>query len=224
MKQRLAILGLALLAPAAAGCIAERGAAATDHSPYGATEAAPAAAAAAPTAAAHAHHGAQPMGADVPMTGMSIHHLASEWRDQHGAAWRLAELGGRPQVIAMVYTNCGSACPLIVGDMKRLEATFPELGFVLVSIDPERDTPGRLHEFATGSRLSERWTLLNGDEDQLMELAAVLGVRYRRVSENDFMHSNVITVLNAAGEIVYRQEALREVEGTIAAIRRLGSS
>jgi protein SCO1/2 len=146
------------------------------------------------------------------------------WTDQHGAARRLADLAGRPQVIAMVYTNCGSACPLIVGDMKRLEATFPELGLVLVSIDPERDTPGRLHEFATGSRMGERWTLLNGADDQLMELAAVLGVRYRKVSDTDFMHSNVITVLNAAGEIVYRQEALGEVAGTIEALEALTGS
>jgi protein SCO1/2 len=179
---------------------------------------------ASPAESAHAHHGGEPMTADAPMTGMSIYHLDSRWTDQHGAARQLGDLRGRPQVIAMVYTNCGSACPLIVGDMKRLEATFPDLGMVLVSIDPERDTPGRLLEFATGSQLSQRWTLLNGGEDQLMELAAVLGVRYRRVTENDFMHSNVITVLDASGEIVYRQEALGEIDGTIAALRRLAAS
>lgn len=173
---------------------------------------------------AHAHHAGETMGADAPMTGMSIYHLDARWTDQHGATRQLGDLHGQPQVIAMVYTNCGSACPLIVGDMKRLEAAFPDLGMVLVSIDPERDTPGRLLEFATGSQLSERWTLLNGGEDQLLELAAVLGVRYRRVTENDFMHSNIITVLDASGEIVYRQDALGEIDGTIEALRRIAAS
>jgi protein SCO1/2 len=92
---------------------------------------------------------------------------------------------------------------------------------VLVSIDPQRDTPGRLLEFAHGSRLGERWTLLNGDDDALIELAAVLGVRYRRVSETEFVHSNLITVLDAAGNIAYRQETLGEVTGTAAALREM---
>ena len=183
-----------------------------------------AAAESAPSSAAHAHHAEPPIGADPPMTGMSLYHLDSPWTDQHGTTRRLGDLRGRPQVIAMVYTHCGAACPLIVGDMKQLEATFPDLGFVLVSIDPARDTPGRLHEFATGSRLSERWTLLSGTDDQLLEIAAVLGVRFRRVSDTDFMHSNIITVLNAAGEITYRQDGFGDIEGTIAAIRALPAS
>jgi len=173
----------------------------------------------------HTHHAAAP-GADAatsvapaPASDLSIYQLESEWTDQHGRTRQLAELRGRPQAIAMVYTHCGSACPRIVGDLKRLEAEFPELGLVLVSIDPERDSPGRLHEFATGSGLGERWTLLNGDDGALMELAAVLGVRYRRVSDTEFMHSNLITVLDTAGVIAYRQEGLGEAPRTIAALR-----
>jgi protein SCO1/2 len=180
---------------------------------------------AADSAAALHDHGHVPgEAAPAPMTGMSIYQLKSAWTDQHGATRQLEELRGRPQVIAMVYTNCGTACPLIVNDMKQVEATFPDVGFVLVSIDPERDTPNRLHEFAAGSRLGDRWTLLNGSDEQLLELATVLGVRYRRVSDTDFMHSNVLTVLNAAGEIVYRQEGLGDVSATMGALRTLQAS
>jgi protein SCO1/2 len=169
------------------------------------------------TAAPHDH--AVAAVAPALASDMSVYQLESEWTDQHGRTRRLAELSGRPQAVAMVYTHCGSACPRIVGDLKQLEAEFPELGLVLVSIDPDRDTPGRLLEFAHGSGLGERWTLLNGADGALMELAAVLGVRYRRVSETEFVHSNLITVLDATGNIAYRQEALGEVAGTAAALR-----
>ncbi|NIQ52455.1 MAG: SCO family protein, partial [Gammaproteobacteria bacterium] len=55
-------------------------------------------------------------------------------------------LAGRVRVVAMVYTSCAYACPRIMLDMKRIEAELgPEyredVGFVIVSIDPERDTP-----------------------------------------------------------------------------------
>ena len=171
-------------------------------------------------AAAHDHAGAAEAAA-APAADLSVYQLTSAWTDQHGRTRTLADLHGRPQAVAMVYTHCGSACPRIVGDMKRLEAEFPELGLVLVSIDPERDSPGRLAEFAAGSGLGERWTLLNGDDGALMELAAVLGVRYRRVSDTEFMHSNLITVLDSAGNIAYRQEGIGATAETIAALRSL---
>lgn len=169
----------------------------------------------------HAQHAGMAPAAAAPMDGMSLYQLESAWTDQDGATRTLASLKGKPQVIAMVYTNCGSACPRIVGDMKRLEAQFPELGMVLVSIDPERDTPGRLKEFATGSALGSRWTLLSGSDDAIMELAAVLGVRYRRVSDKDFMHSTIITVLDGDGNMVHRQDVLGELEGTREALKGL---
>lgn len=169
---------------------------------------------------AHAEHAAHTSLEAAAPSGLSLYQLESEWQDQHGATRQLADLPG-PQAIAMVYTHCGSACPRIVMDMKRLEAEYPALKLTLVSIDPERDTPGRLLEFAEGSRLDESWTLLNGSEDDLLELAAVLGVKYRRISEEDFMHSNIITILDEQGVIVHRQQALGEVEGTLAALSKI---
>ncbi len=172
---------------------------------------------------AHGSHGvADDIGVvDVP-ADLSIYHLESEWTDASGATRPLgASLGGRIQVVALVYTSCAFACPAVVGDMKRIAAAVGGTGFTLVSIDPARDTPERLRVFAEGSRLDAgRWTLLTAGDDELLELAAVLGVRYRRISETDFMHSNVLTVLDEDGRIVHRQIGLGRVETTIAAIRR----
>lgn len=155
--------------------------------------------------------------------GMSIYQLDGVWQNQNGEQMALADLQGRPQLVALVYTHCAYACPLVVADMKQTEVADGSVGFVLVSIDPERDTPERLREFASGTRMGSRWTLLAGGDDELLELAAVLGVRYRRVSETDFMHSNAIVLLDGDGNVVYRQEGYGDTKGTLAALKALSS-
>ncbi|MFW5951811.1 MAG: SCO family protein [Gemmatimonadota bacterium] len=156
----------------------------------------------------------------------SVYHVESTWTDQTGTERPLRSLAGRVQVVAMVYTSCAYACPRIMVDMKRIEGDLgPDLGdgvgFVLVSIDPERDTPERLASFAAGSRLdSGRWTLLTADEGDILELAALLGVQYRETAPGEWVHSNLITVLNRQGEVVHRQLGLgTDPAETLAVIR-----
>jgi protein SCO1/2 len=147
-------------------------------------------------------------------TDFSIYHAESAWTDQTGTERRLESLAGRVQVVAMLYTSCAYACPRIMLDMKRIEgelgaALSDDVGFVVVSIDPERDTPERLTEFASGSMLDpDAWTLLTGDEDDILELAALLGVQYRETKPGEWVHSNLITVLDQEGVVAHRQLGL----------------
>jgi protein SCO1/2 len=174
----------------------------------------------------HAGHGAA-LAAPTPAGEFSLYDLETAWQDQHGAMVSLGDLGGRPRVIALVYTSCAFACPAILKDMKRIEAELRAqgsgAGFVLVSIDPDRDTPARMREYAESTHLDAAdWTLLTGTADGVLELAALLGVRYRRVSATDFEHSNVITLVDARGGIVQRQVGLgAEPHALVQAARRL---
>jgi protein SCO1/2 len=153
---------------------------------------------------------ALPARAEAP--DFSVYELESPWRDQDGRERTLASLAGRVQVVAMVYTHCTNTCPLIVDDLKRMERALPpadraQAGFVLVSLDPSRDTPAQLHEWAGHTRLDPaRWTLLTGGEDGVRELAALLGIRYRREAGEEFSHSNAYLVLDRRGRIVYRHD------------------
>lgn len=159
---------------------------------------------------------------------VSLHDLSAEWRDQHGEPLRLADLEGTLRVVSMVYTHCQATCPLIVGDLKRIESAIPatrrdDVRFVLVSLDPARDTPGRLLAWAAATRLDAgRWTLLNGSDDAVREVAATLGVRYRPHASGALAHTNVITVLDRGGRIVHQQIGLgAEATGTVAAVLAL---
>jgi protein SCO1 len=157
----------------------------------------------------------------------SVYALREErWWDRRGDERELGSLAGRVQVVAMVYTHCHHTCPQIVADMKRLEAELAaagtDAGFVLVSLDPERDTPEQLQRFAEGLRLdAERWTLLTGTDGGTRALAALLNVRYRAEAEREIAHTNQLTVLDPEGRIVHQRPGLDEdLAATLAAVRR----
>jgi protein SCO1/2 len=156
----------------------------------------------------------------------SVYDLESSWRDQAGQARALRSLAGRPRVMALVYTHCTHTCPAILAEFKRLEAAFPAdadaPGFVLVSLDPARDTPARLAEFAASARLDPaRWTLLTADDESVRELAALLRIRYRPEADGQVSHANAYLVLDAEGRIAHRQEGLGEPDRALAALRAL---
>lgn len=144
-----------------------------------------------------------------PLPETSIYNLPGSWQDQNGQEVTLEQLRGKVQLMALIYASCKGACPRIIADMKLLEGLVPaEVEFVLVSIDPEVDTPERLRQLAAETELDERWRLLRGTPDQVLELAALLGVKYRKVSDTDYAHSNIITVLDEDGVVLHQQEGL----------------
>lgn len=162
----------------------------------------------------HHHHAGMEMPAEKPLAGASLYHVESTWANQTGENMQLGSFSGSPVVLAMVYTHCQAACPRIVSDMKAISKGLTEeqrnkTRFVLVSIDPQRDTVQRLAEFAQQASLkAPQWTLLRGDDGAVRELAAVLGVQYRPQPPSDFAHSNLVTILDAQGTIVHQQEGL----------------
>jgi protein SCO1/2 len=178
----------------------------------------------------HAGHAGHTGHTELPAaaySARSIYQVESVWTTAAEQALRLGHLQGKVQVLAMVYTTCESSCPIIVSLMQHLEAALPpelrsHVGFVLVTLDPERDTPSSLRAYSDKMHLdSASWSLLSGHPDDVMELAMLLGIRYKRDQGGGFIHSNVMTVFNKAGEIVHRHEGLQQdMASTLEAIRR----
>jgi protein SCO1/2 len=162
--------------------------------------------------------------AETASERLSLYDLPGEWRDPSGAPLRLADLAGRPRVVALVYTSCHATCPIILRDLKVIEAGLPaerrgEVGFVLVSLDPERDTPGRLAEWGAAAALDPaRWTLLSGSEREVRALAVALGVSYQALPSGEVAHTNVVTVLDEDGRIAHRRVGLDEPLGATSAV------
>lgn len=147
-------------------------------------------------------------------TDMSIYNLPSTWTNQNGEELQIKDLQGDVLVMVMIYTTCKAACPRLVADMRDIEEKLPEdtrgkVKMIFVSIDPETDTPERLKAFAKENLMDrEPWIFLRSTEANTREFAAVLAVNYKEISPIDFSHSNIISVFNEKGELVFQQEGL----------------
>lgn len=145
---------------------------------------------------------------------LSVYNLPATWTTQDNEEIELKDLRGNVLVMVMIYTSCKAACPRLVADMRNIEKQVPEedldkVKFVLVSIDPETDTPERLHKFAEENKMTDdQWLFLRGTEEDTREFAAVLAVSYKQISPIDFSHSNIISVFDEDGVLVHQQEGL----------------
>jgi protein SCO1/2 len=158
----------------------------------------------------------------------SLYQTESKWTTDVNRQIKLADLKGRPQVVVMFFASCQYACPILVHDLTRIEAALkPELrgkvGFTLVTFDTKRDTPDALAKFRATRNLSPtNWTLLHGADDDVLELAALLGVKYKQEASGQFAHSNLITVLNGDGEIVHQLVGLgQDINATVRELEQL---
>lgn len=149
----------------------------------------------------------------VSSSDETIFNITSDWKTQNDATVKLESFKGKVTVLAMVFTNCQSACPRIVADIQRIESEIPkdeikDVQFVLVTMDPLRDTPKRLREFAAEHKLTSRWTLLTSNENDALEFANVIGMKYKKTEDGGFDHSNLINILDKEGVIKHQQVGL----------------
>ena len=145
----------------------------------------------------------------------SIFVLDSKWETQDAKEIQLKDLKGKNLVVVMIFTSCTTACPILVADMQQIASKIEpkklkETTMLLVSIDPENDTPEVLKAYAKQNNMvGEPWLFLRSDKESVRELANVLAVKYKKISPIVFSHSNIITVFNKNGEMV------DQVEGTV---------
>ena len=164
---------------------------------------------------------------ELPLTDLSLYQVESVWTNDAGEKIKLPRLRGQVQVVTMFFASCAYACPANVNELKKIEAALPEplrsrTRFVLVTFDAERDTPAALRLYRQRQNLDpRRWTLLRGQPDDVQELAALLGVRYKQDARGQFAHSNLITVLDAEGEIVLQLSGMKQdIPAAIKAIEK----
>lgn len=153
----------------------------------------------------------------APLPGTSVLRLPDRFTDQDGRAFTLAQRRGKPQLVAMFYSSCPYACPLIIDSGKGVDhaltaAERARLRVLLVSLDSARDDTRALSALAAKRKLDRtRWTLARTDEAGVRRTAAVLGVRYRKLANGEFNHSSMLVLLDAEGRVVARTEKLGAV-------------
>jgi protein SCO1/2/putative membrane protein len=105
--------------------------------------------------------------------GLAIKHLRSpEFRftERSGEPFGSDELKGKVWIADFVFTRCGGPCPIMTRRMSDLQAELSELEavhFVSFSVDPERDTPEVLRQYAETYGAGPRWWFLTGDRTEI---------------------------------------------------------
>jgi protein SCO1/2 len=163
----------------------------------------------------------------APLPADSVYQLEAPLVGADAGALGLDIHRGHPTLISMFYASCPMACPMLVADIQSLEAKLTkeeraDLRVLLVSLDPDRDTPEALTEAQERYNLdTTRWTLTRTEEFHVREIAAVLGIQYRSLADGEMNHSSIITVLDRDGRIDAKLEGLqKDPEPLIAALRK----
>ena len=144
----------------------------------------------------------------------SLYQLHEKLLSQDGKAINLDVYRGKPVLVSMFYASCPATCPLIIDTLRAVERKLDEpkrkqLRVLLVSIDPERDTPTALRKLADERHIdTSRWTLAHADAAAVRRIAAALSIQYRKLPDGQFSHSAIISALAADGKIVVQSAEL----------------
>ena len=109
---------------------------------------------------------------------------AFAFTDHENRAFDLSRLKGKWSFLFFGYTHCPDICPTTLATLARAHenivksmADAKEVQFVFISVDPNRDTAGKLRQYVT--YFDTAFLGVTGDNAQLGNLAGQLGAAYQ---------------------------------------------
>jgi len=122
--------------------------------------------------------------------------------DASGKRVRLAQevIGARIAVVNFIYTSCTTVCPVSSATFQQLQQKLgPRLGkdvvLVSITVDPLRDTPQRLREYAGRYEAREGWVWLTGAKPDVDGVLKGLGAFSARFED----HPATVLIGDASG-------------------------
>jgi len=124
---------------------------------------------------------------------------------------------GEPSLITFFYSYCQTVCPVLISTMRNVQTHSLNNGygdgvrFLAVTFDPERDTRGRLEEYAEKMNISTEdgnWSFLRPESKERAEdvVNGEFGVGFQRTHPEDmdrymFTHTSLTLLVNADGYV-----------------------
>jgi protein SCO1/2 len=142
--------------------------------------------------------------------------------DQDGKQFTNADVQGKVTVASFFFTTCTSVCPRMNNNLKAVyDEYFNEPDFMLLSYtcDPSKDSASRLKAYAQRMGLDTRkWVFLTGNKDSLYAMARhsymIDDPKNTSDDETDFLHTQLIALVNKKGEVVKIYDGLKPSEIT----------
>ena len=149
-----------------------------------------------------------------------------------GAKVDAERLRGRFQLVFFGFTHCPDVCPTALAVMRDIEKQLPaakleqRVGFVFISVDPERDDLKTLGNYATF--FSNNIVAATADHARLGAFTRELGVMYVREATDspdyNVDHSAALFVLDPEGRLIGRFSPPLDVARIVADLKLLAGA
>jgi protein SCO1/2 len=125
--------------------------------------------------------------------------------DQDAKPFSASQMDGRVWVVDFFYTTCPGPCPALSSRLSELHRRFaanPEVAFLSISSNPEKDRPEVLKLYADKFGADERWRFLTGDKARIFSVANQgfkMGLTEGSADGEPVTHSTRLVLLDAQG-------------------------
>ncbi len=145
------------------------------------------------------------------LPGARLWSVPGSFVDENGHTLALASLAGADTIVAMEYSECRFVCSISWRKLSELQTEADRrklpLRFIIISIDPARDTPALWREYRKARGLQrDNWRFITGNRAATDAVAATLGVRWWWY-EGNLMHDFRILRLDTQGRVLRSMDA-----------------
>lgn len=167
---------------------------------------------------------------DLPVLGPENHRIGRfQFVDQHGNTINEDTWKNKVVVANFFFTHCMSVCPKMMYQLKRVQA-YGDRNVVInsFSVDPERDSTGRLKIYSAQLGAGNNWSLLTGDKKELYRFARkelLISATDGDGGSDDFIHSDNLVLIDKQKRIrgFYKGTDKDDVDRLIQDIKKLSN-
>src|SRR5687768_11972656 len=107
----------------------------------------------------------------LPILGNKNHEIGDfQMTNQHGKTVTEKASKNKIVVVDFFFTHCPTICPKMTKNLKLVQEAFLNDSNILIhsfSVDPERDSVGRLSAYASQFNIHGNWNLLTGNKKDI---------------------------------------------------------
>jgi protein SCO1 len=119
----------------------------------------------------------------------------------------LSDFRGKVLAVTFIFTSCADTCPLLTAKMAQVQNALgtdfgTKVSFVSITVDPERDTPAVLKDYAQtfGANL-KGWDFLTGKQAEIDVVVDRYGIFAAQETTGDVDHTFLTSVIDQDGNI-----------------------
>ena len=132
--------------------------------------------------------------------------------DQDGNTFSDQDLKGKIYLTDFFFTSCPSICPIMTANLMKIQdrfAHYDEFEILSLTVDPKRDTPATLKEYAEKRRINlDKWHFLTGQQDSLYAVSYnfLSSAMEDSAADGGFLHTEYFVLVDKEGFLRSRED------------------